>query len=186
MRSIGRCLIGVAVATPIFVAACGGDSSNVRVTTRGSDKSSATFASRDTSRKLGPGDILIANADSSIELGLYGDSIITGFGSKVMNEIREKTDTGAVSGNGLAASIEKMVKNTVADAMSHQIKYAVADVQDVRFEDGKLLFFWKDGSRMRLFEDSKSDKKKISQTFNQDDAQRFVAAFKARKAASHG
>jgi hypothetical protein len=186
MRRIGRCLIGVAVATPIFVAACGGDSSHISIKSRGRDKSNATFAARDTARKLGPGDILIANTDSSIELGLYGDSIVTGFGSKVLNEIRVKTDTGTVSGNGFAASIEKMVKSTVADAMSHQIKYAVADVQDVRFEDGKLLFFWKDGSRMRLFEDANQNKKPVSQTFNPDDAQRFVAAFKARKTGSHG
>jgi len=181
MRSIGRCVIGVAMATPVFVAAC-----DVQVGSRTRDKSSATFSSRDTARKLGPGDILIANTDSSIELGLYGDSIVTGFGTKVLNEIREKTDTGAVSGDGLAASIEKMVKNTVADAMGHQIKYAVADVQDVRFEDGKLLFFWKDGSRMRLFENTKQNKKPVSETFKPDDAQRFVAAFKARKAAGHG
>ena len=185
MRSVSRCLIGVALAIPVLVAACG-DDSTIRVGTSSRDKSNATFAARDTARKLGPGDILIANSDSSIELGLYGDSIVTGFGSKVMNEIRDKTDTAAVSGGGFAANIEKMVKNTVADALGHQLKYAVADVQDVRFEDGKLLFFWKDGSRMRLFEDTNQNKKPVSQTFNPDDAQRFVAAFKARKAAGHG
>jgi hypothetical protein len=184
MRRMVRCVIGV-LMTPMVVVACG-DSSNVRVTTRTSDKSNATFAARDTARKLGPGDVLIANSDSSFELGLYGDSIITGFGARVLNEIRGKTDTAAVSGNGIAAGIEKMVKSTVADAMGHQVKYAVADVQDVRFEDGKLQFFWKDGSRMRLFENTTQDKKPVSQTFNPADAQRFVAAFKAHKAASHG
>src|SRR5262245_61528012 len=118
MREVRSYLFGVALAMPMFVIACGDTKTRV---TGGRDRSNATFAARDTTRKLGPGDVLIVNADSSIELGLYGDSIITGFGTKVMNEIRDKTDTGAVSGSGFAASIEKMVKNSVASAMSHQI-----------------------------------------------------------------
>src|SRR3954469_13282892 len=121
-------LIGIAFTMPVFVAACGDTKTRVA---GGRDRSNATFSARDTTRKLGPGDVLIVNADSSIELGLYGDSIVTGFGSKVMNEVRGKTDTAAVGGNGFAASIEKMVKSSVASAMSHQIKYAVADVKDV-------------------------------------------------------
>lgn len=181
MRNVGRCLIGIAMAMPIFVIGCGDTKTRV---TSGRDRSNATLATRDSARKLGPGDVLIVNADSSIELGLYGDSIVTGFGSKVMNEIRDKTDTATVSGNGFAASIEKMVKNSVASAMNHQITYAVADVKDVRFENGKLEFFWKDGSRMKLFENANVDKKPVSETFRSEDAQRFVAAFKARKAAS--
>jgi len=54
----------------------------------------------------------------------------------------------------------------------------------VRYEAGKLEFFWKDGSRMRLFENANVDKKPVSETFRPQDAERFIAAFKARKGPS--
>lgn len=175
-------LIGVALVTPVFVSACDREDHDVRVSTKGRDRSNATFVARDTTRRLGPGDVQIVNTDSTLQIGLYGDSIVTGFGSKAIEKIKSSTDTADV-GSGLGASIEKFVKSTVADALNHEITYAVADVQDVRYENGKLEFYWKDGSRMKLFENTSHNRTPMSETFQPDDARRFVAAFKARKAA---
>ncbi|HEY9225103.1 MAG TPA: hypothetical protein VIP11_00565 [Gemmatimonadaceae bacterium] len=175
-----RGTLGAVFAATLFVVAC--DRPDVRISSKGRDRSSATFAARDSARKLGPGDLVVLNADSSIELGVIGDSIITGFGPRVLAEIEKSTDTSTVTGGGLGAGIEKFVKNTVASALNKEIKYAVADVQSVRYQDGKLEFFWKDGSRMRLFENTHKDNTPVSETFRPDDANRFVAAFDAKKA----
>lgn len=164
----------VAIAAAIVVSAC----------ERGNrDRSDATFSPRDASRALGPGDVRILNSDGSIEVALIGDSIVTGLGPRVMAEIQRSTDTAAVSGSGLGAGIEKFVKSTVASALNHQIKYAVADVQDMRYEDGKLQLFWKDGSRMKLFESAKTNNRPISESFDEREAQKLIAAFRTRKAA---
>ena len=172
--------IGVVVAVPLVIAACDRGSRHMRVSS-GRDRSSATFASRDTNRVLGPGDVRVMNTDSSVEIAVIGDSIVTGFGPRVIAEIQKSTDT-STAGNGFGASIEKMVKSAVADALNHEMKYAIADVQDVRFEDGKLQFYWKDGSRMKILESTHSNNKPISETFSVAEAQRFIAAFHARKA----
>ena len=177
---LARMWIGVLVVAPLVVAACDRGSRRVRVNS-GRDRSDATFAARDSNRVLGPGDVRVMNADSSVEIAVIGDSIIGGFGPRVLARIQESTDTSAV-GEGLGAGIEKMVKSAVASALNHEIKYAIADVQDVRYEDGKLQFYWKDGSRMKILESTHSNDKPISETFSVADAQRFIAAFHARKA----
>jgi len=172
--------IGAIVAVPLVIAACDRGSTRVRVSS-GRDRSDATFAERDTNRVLGPGDIRVMNSDSSVEIAVIGDSIVTGFGPRLIAEIQKSTDTNS-AGNGFGAGIEKMVKNAVASALNREIKYAITDVKDVRYEDGKLQFYWKDGSRMKILESTHSNDKPISETFSVADAQRFIAAFHARKA----
>jgi hypothetical protein len=172
--------IGVVVAAPLVIAACDRGSTRVRVSS-GRDRSDATLAARDANRVLGPGDVRVMNRDSSVQIAVIGDSIVTGFGPSVIAKIQESTDT-STAGNGFGASIEKMVKGAVASALDHEIKYAIADVQDVRYEDGKLQFYWKDGSRMKILESTHSNDKPISETFSEADAQQFIAAFHARKA----
>ena len=172
----GRLWIGVVVAAPLVIAACD------RTKHRSGRQPDATFSTRDANRVLGPGDVLVMNTDSSIEIAVIGDSIVTGFGPRVRAEVEKSTDSRSVSGSGFGASIEKMVKGAVASAMNHEVKYAIADVQDVRLEEGKLQFYGKDGSPMKiLLESGKSSSRPISETFAPSEAERLIAAFHARK-----
>src|SRR3954469_14950269 len=118
-----RRLATVALLMSTVVVAC--KDAEVHTSTGGRDRSDATFAKRDTNRTLGPGDVRITNSDSSIELAVIRDSIVTGFGPKVLAEIQKGTDTNEVKGNGLGANIEKFVKSTVASALGHEMRYAV-------------------------------------------------------------
>lgn len=173
--SVVRRVFGVIVLTPCFLAAC---------RHRDRDKSSAVadarFSARDSTRTLRPGDVQIASTDSAVELAIIGDTIVAGLGKRVLDEVRDNTDTADVMGNGFAASIEKAVKSSVASALSHQLLFPVADVSDVQSEDGKLVFYAKDSSTMRMFGRSNRGKEN-RQTFSDADAQRFIAAFRARK-----
>jgi hypothetical protein len=179
VRSTRRRIVA-ALAASVVIVACDHDRSEKQ-----DEVAHATFAPRDTTRTLGPGDVRIATTDSSLELALVGDSIVTGFGSRVMEKIREKTDTSDITGDGLGATIKRAVKGTVAKAMDHEIHYPIADISDVRFEDGGLRFYGADGRRMKVFENSRVNGRKVSESFSREDAQRFISAFRARKA-SHG
>src|SRR5690242_19903856 len=114
--------------------------------------SHATLAPRDTTRTLGPGDVRITTTDSSLELAIIG------------------------------ASIQRAVKGTVAKAMDHEIHYPIADISDVRFEDGGLRFYRADGRKMSVFENSHVNGRKVSESFSPEEAKRFISAFRARKA----
>jgi hypothetical protein len=176
MRIIDPRIIGTLVVL-VAAAACHHDEKD----DAGINIGDASFPVRDTTRVLKAGDLRIATRDSSIELALVGDSIMTGLGKKVLDKIRHETDTTAAAGSGLGASIEKMVKNTVATTLSRELHYPIAAISDVRYEDGEMRFFAENGSRMRLFESSKVNGQPLSEAFNPDDARRFVDAFHARK-----
>lgn len=159
-------------AAAITLAACG----------RHEQKASPNIVARDTIvRPLAPGDVRIASVDSSIELAVIGDSVVGGFGRKVLDEIKEKTDTSAVTGSGFGASIEKLVKTSVAGALSKQVEYPIASIRDVKYEDGRLEFYAENGSRMRFFESKHDSKPDSANVFRPDDAKQFIDAFHARK-----
>jgi hypothetical protein len=177
---IKRRVVAGFATTLALVVACDRD----RTETRG-EISDVTVAPRNSTRALGPGDVRITTVDSTLELALVGDSIVTGFGSKVMDTIREKTDTSGITGDGLSATIQRAVKGTVAKAMDHEIHYPINNISDIRFEDGGLRFYRADGTKMWVFENSRVNGRKISDSFDPRDAKRFISAFRARKA-SHG
>jgi hypothetical protein len=172
-----RHVLAIATVSSLLTAACFGDRSSGR--TR-----DVRFSSRDSTRTLGPGDVQIASIDSTIELAIIGDTVFTGLGKKVLDEVRQKTDTAAVAGNGFAAGIEKMVKSTVANALGSQLLIPVSSIEDVRYNDGRLQMIGRDGGRMRFFENSRSNGRRVSDSFNPDDAERFIKAFRARKIAT--
>src|SRR5262245_21702685 len=140
-----RVAIALFAATPLFVAACGRDST---LKVNGAKLEDAKFVRRDSARTLGPGDIRIASEDSSIEVALIGDSIVAGLGARVRNKVANDLDTTKVSGTGLGSSIEKMVKGTVASALDHELMFPISEVSDVQSQDGHLTFYDKDGKRM--------------------------------------
>jgi hypothetical protein len=181
VRIAGRVLILAIVIPLVFVASRNRRHRAERAASNNIED--AKLRPRDSTRTLGPGDVRIANVDNSIELALVGDSVITGFGARVLDEVKAKTDTAAVKGSGFAASIEKMVKTTVAGALSHELVFPLRSISDVRYEDGRLQLYDADGSRMRLYENTKVDGRDASMTFSHADADRFIAAFHARKAA---
>jgi hypothetical protein len=174
---VGRIAPVAAVAAAVLFTACKGDVKSVRV-----NANDAHIAARDTVRTLGPGDIRIASTDSAIELSLVGDSLMTGFGAKTRAKVAAATDTNKVKGTGFAADIEKMVKKTVAGALDHELHFPLSTISDVRYENGLLQFYGKDGKSMHMFERSKdSDGDRVE--FSQKDADAFIAAFKAKKGA---
>jgi hypothetical protein len=95
--------------------------------------------------------------------------------------VRQETDTAKVSGSGFSASLEKMVKGTVASAVGTRVSFPVSALRDVRYADGAIVFEWT-GKRPTMFDNTKVNNKKLLESFPPDDAQRFVTAVKARMA----
>jgi hypothetical protein len=130
---------------------------------------------------LGPGDLRIYNSDSTVDLVLVGDKIAAGLSPKTVAEVRRKMDSSSQSDTGLGGSIASMIKHTVAGAIGTHVEFKLADLNDVRYEDGKLVFDWKKGSQHSLFDDAKVNGKTASNTFLAPDATRFIDAVHARQ-----
>ncbi len=131
---------------------------------------------------LGPGDIRVFNADSSVELELLGSWISAGLSQKTLDRVKRETDTAGSRDSGLGGAIASIVKTTVAKTIGMRIQYPVADVKDVKYENGTLVFVWKEGHQHDFFQNSKVNGQKTDKSFTPQEAQKFIAAVKDRMA----
>jgi hypothetical protein len=132
---------------------------------------------------LGPGDMRIYNADSAVDLILVGDKILGGLSPKTVAKIKDKLATsGSQDTSGIGASISQIVKKSVAGAIGTHAVFPLSDIRDIRYENGQIVFDWKDGGKHQVFGNTKVDGENVSNSFRPEDAQRFVAAVRARMA----
>jgi hypothetical protein len=131
---------------------------------------------------LTAGDVQIVSIDSSVDLVLQGDKILAGLSPYMIAKVRAEI---ATSGNkdttGLGGSIAQMVKSTVANAIGMHVSYPVADVREIRYQDGRIIIERKSGGQVPLFENSKINGRRVSEMFREDDARRFIEAVQARQ-----
>lgn len=161
------------------------DSANAR-NARNNPASGVAFSARDSARELGPGDVIITDRDSSIELALIGDHVASRFSAKTMAKIKAETDTSKLEKTGFAAAIERSVKSTVQSALSKEIRYPISDIREARYDGGRIILEEKNGKNASLLGNTKVNNRRVDESFAPDDAQRFVDAVNARiKAQSH-
>lgn len=130
---------------------------------------------------LGPGDLRIYNVDSSVDLVLAGDHISAGLSERVVNDVRNQSARDAQSDSGLGGAIASIVHTTIAHAIGTRMQYPVADVRDVHYANGDLVFDWKDGHSRDLFMNGRKDGSMRDKGFGEADAQRFIQAVRLRK-----
>jgi hypothetical protein len=131
---------------------------------------------------LDTGEVRIVSADSGVDLALLRDTISGGLSQQTLATVRHSVDTATVTGRGLGASIEKLVKSSVSSAVGTRVAVPLSAVKEVRYEGGKLHFEW-NGKPVTLFENAKVNGKPVLESFRPDDARRFVDVVRARKRA---
>ena len=136
-----------------------------------------------TAAALGAGDVQIFSQDSAVNLVLQGNRILAGLSPKTVAEVRAKLDESmAKDTSGLGGSIAQLVKKTVSDNIDTHVVYPLADIHDLRYEDGQIVMYNHKGDKSRLFGNAKVNDK--PQQFDRAEAERFIEAVKARKQAS--
>ena len=129
---------------------------------------------------LRAGDVQIFNSDSTVDVILSGDRILAGLSPKTVHKVR--TELGRPnSDSGLGGSIASLVKKTVAGAIDTHMEFSLADVRDVRYDEGRLYLELNKGGDHLLFGDTKVNGERRANTFRADEAQRFIEAVRARK-----
>jgi hypothetical protein len=131
---------------------------------------------------LGPGDLRLYNADSSVDVVLLGDKILAGLSAKTINKIKgglEESRAGDTS--GLGGMIGQIVKSSVAGAIGTHAVFPLSDIKDIELQDGHIRVQWTDGAKRELFSGAKVNDRRVSDSFNEADAKAFVNAVRARK-----
>src|SRR4051812_21148514 len=102
MRTISRSAVAALVAASLFstvsLTGCKGHDVRISSGSGGGSVDKASFAKRDSTRALGPGDLRVTTTDSVVEVALIGDSLVAGLGASTRNKIKIATDTSAVQG----------------------------------------------------------------------------------------
>ena len=131
---------------------------------------------------LGPGDVQIFNEDSTIDVILAGDRLSAGLSPQKLAEVRaDIARSGDRDTAGIGGSIAQMVKSTVAEKLSIRAVYPLADIRDIRHEDGQLRLEWKSGKESTLLGDKiRVEGDRDANRFRPEDAERLIAAVRAR------
>ena len=140
---------------------------------------SGTAGGGDASAVLAEGDIRIISMDSAIDLAMIGDTISSGLSPQTLAKVRRETDSGTVQGNGLGASIEKMVKGTVQSAIGTRVVLPLSAVRLARYQNGKIEFDWT-GKPATHFTRANVNSKGMLESFSPAESQRLVDAVNAR------
>lgn len=131
---------------------------------------------------LGAGDLRIFNEDSTVDVILSGNQILAGLSPKMVAKVRADLQRSTErETTGVGGSIAMIVKKTVSEKIGMHVAYDVADVRDIRYDDGRLVLEWKRGGEHRLFGKMKVEDDRDADRFREADARRFIAAFKARQ-----
>lgn len=130
---------------------------------------------------LGPGDLRIYNADSSVDLVLQGDRILAGLSAKTVAKVKGSiAESRAGDTSGLGGMISSIVKTSVAEAIGTHAVFKLSDIKDISADGGRVRVTWTDGADHDLFGGTKMNGHETS-TFSPEDARRFVDAVRARK-----
>ena len=131
---------------------------------------------------LGAGDLLITTTDSSMQLGLVGDTVLMQFGDKIRRQLRSELDTAHLeTGNRLGAAIERAVKRRVGSMLGRRLVRPLLEIDSVWLDGNHITFGYRD-RRGFNFDSFKNDHRSTLESFSPEDARRFVDAVRARKA----
>lgn len=156
---------------------------DIRIGSRGEGRGSARVSTGPMPEveALAPGDAVIFNQDSSVNLILRGDQLLAGLSPQMREKIqREIVQSTSDETTGFGAAVANVVRTTVASAIGTHAVYSLRDIRVIEVEDGQIVLVQNNGRRVELLGNVKSDDQEISRTFSPEDAQRFVDAVRAR------
>lgn len=184
-RAVKLGLVGLAVV--VVMAWVAGKRSrpnvDIRIESRGEGRSAARVSTAPMPEvgMLAPGDAVIFNQDSSVNLILRGDQLLAGLSPQMREKIqREIVQSTSDETTGFGAAVANVVRTTVASAIGTHAVYSLRDIRMIEVDDGQIVLVQNNGRRVELLGDVKSDDEEISRTFSPEDAQRFVDAVHAR------
>lgn len=132
---------------------------------------------------LAAGDLQIFNEDSTVDVILAGDRLSAGLSPRKLQDIRDRIARSAEKDTaGLGGSISKIVKSTVADKLSLRAVYPLSEIDELRYDDGRILIRYRGGGKgMLLGDDVKIEGDRDANRFRREDAERLIAAVQARR-----
>ena len=186
MRSSGRLAALLPLATTVLLG-----SALAACSVGGDDGTRVSFSPTDTARALalGEGDVAVTSTDNTVVLALIGDTVRMQLSDSLRRSVAADVDSSITNETGaLGGMIARTVGKTVAGAMGFVVRIPVQEVENVRYEDGRIRFESRgnvkfsmgDGNERSEGNDGGNDKGNGAR-FSEEDGRRFVEAVKQRQ-----
>lgn len=172
----GRVLLWSVAALGVL-AACGGD--DTKDAAEATDKVSVQL-SPDTKEvtPVSENDVKITSTDGALVLAVIGDSVIIQLSDSLRQSVADSAKKSTADQGGIGAIIGNAVSAAVNTAMGFKLRVPARAVENLRYENGELLFNVT-GEGVNIQSDSKGDSSKSGGRFSEEDARRFIDAVKA-------
>jgi len=168
-----RDVLSLLVPLALALAACGGNDGDRNAAVKVAfDGDSARMPT------LGPDDVLVTSNDGALIMAVVGDTVRMQLSDSLRNKVALDLDTSGAKSGGLGAAITKSVGKVVNNAMGFVVRVPVQDVQNLRYEDGRIKFDVRGGHVNMNTSGSGTDA-----TFTEADAKLFIDAVERRKRA---
>lgn len=174
--------------TPLFILAVSTAVAATSCRHRESDEQSAhdQVAGANVEAPILPGEVMrITTTDRVFDLALRGDSVVLSLSRRAMNKVHKTLDSvsvdtaartmvGAFVTRHLTAAAEKLASTTTG--------FALADLEEARYDDGRIEFRLHDGRKPFLkFDGIKENGRPVLAAFAPSNAREFVDAVQAAK-----
>lgn len=166
---MSRLIVLLGIAALILLTACEG---NARFSDAEEDTAATIDADRDDR-------YAIYSRGGEVKLGLTDEAIYYRLSDSLLQEVDREMARETEGRDGIGGAIADAVTGGVSDLLRHQMEYRVEDIRDLRYQDGQIAITFEDGTTETPDVESEDGEP----VFPQDDAERFIDAFRKVKQA---
>jgi hypothetical protein len=134
---------------------------------------------------LGPDLHAITTDDGALKMGLTREwvyfTLSDSVRSEIESELAAKTDSGGVKG-----FFGGLMRSAVGKALGFRARYAVAEIRDIRWEDGRMVVEFTDPDRGLDDNLTTDDDEPITEAFAETDVQALSEVFRGLKGGETG
>lgn len=128
---------------------------------------------------LGPDRFAIHSTDGGLRLALTNDFVYFALSDSVVAVARQEMQD-SMPREGIRGAIAGMVRGGVNRALSFRARYPVAEIRDIRWEDGRMLVEFEDGRRS-FGDNVEVDDRPVEEAFDSSAVEAFSAEFRRAK-----
>ncbi len=129
---------------------------------------------------IGPELHAIHSRDGAVKMGLTRDWVYFALSDSVRAEAEAELRADA-EGEGVSGFFGGIMQSLVGRALDFRARYAVSEIEDIRWEDGRMRFLFRDSDRQLDDNLQFGDDGSVTEAFAREDVQAFGEVFRVVK-----
>lgn len=129
--------------------------------------------------EMGPDVHAVVSEDGNVKMGLTLEHVYFALSDSARAEARRELDADAEAG-GVKGFFGGLMRAVVGEALSFRASYPVTEIEDIRWEYGRMHIEFADPDR-RLDDNLQIDDEPVTEAFSEASVREFSAAFRTVK-----